>query len=130
MNEHCVLYAKVGKAPLCDDLSLNDQLSLLQKFANHFHLVVDEIVTSTGEDEKHDRLSMKKLFYVVCKTNAKRVVVVSSAALSSEASEMAMIVKQLNSLGAKVLEMEPGRLTISSEQLIAREQLDMETIYT
>jgi len=130
MNEHCVLYAKVGKAPFCDDLSLNDQLSLLQEFANHFHLVVDEIVTSTGEDEKHDRLSMKKLFDVVCKTNAKRVVVVSSAVLSSEASEMVTIVKQLNSLGAKVLEMEPGRLTISSEQLIAREQLDMETIYT
>lgn len=130
MNEHCVLYAKVGKAPLCDDLSLNDQLSLLHKFANHFHLIVDEVVTSTGEDETHDRLSMKKLFDVVSKANTKRVVVVSSAALSSEASEMITIVKQLNSLGAKVLEMEPGRLTISSEQLIAREHLDMETIYT
>lgn len=130
MNEHCVLYAKVGKAPLCDDLFLNDQLCLLHKIANHFHLIVDEVITSTGEDETHDRLSMKKLFDVVSKTNAKRVVVVSSAVLSSEASEMVMIVKQLNSLGVKVLEMEPGRLTISSEQLIAREQLDMETIYT
>ena len=57
MNEHCVLYAKVGKTPLCDDLSLNDQLNLLHKFANHFHLIVDEVVTSTGEDEKFDRLS-------------------------------------------------------------------------
>lgn len=130
MNEHCVLYAKVGKAPLCDDLSLNDQMGLLQKFANHFHLVVDEVITSTGEDENHDRHSLKKLFDAVRKANAKRVVVVSSAALSSEASEMVTIVKQLNSLGVKVLEMEPGRLTISSEQLIVREQLDMETIYS
>jgi len=130
MNEHCVLYAKVGKTPLCDDLSLNDQLNLLHKFANHFHLIVDEVVTSTGEDEKFDRLSTKKLYEVVGKTNANRVVVVNSAVLSSEAGEMITIVKQLNTLGAKVLEMEPGRLTITSDRLITQEKLDMETIYT
>lgn len=130
MNEHCVLYAKVGKAPLCDDLSLNDQMSLLHKFANHFHLIVDEVVTSIGEDETHDRMSVKKLYEVVSKTNANRVVVVNSAILSSEAREMVNIVKKLNSLGAIVLELEPARLTISSKDLIAQEKLDMETIYT
>lgn len=130
MNEHCVLYAKIGKAPLCDELSLNDQMSLLHKFANHFHLIVDEVISSTGEDENHDRLSMKKLFDVVGKANAKRVVVVSSDVLSSDASEMVTIVKQLNSLGAKVLELEPANLSISSKDLIAQEKLDMETIYT
>ena len=130
MNEHCVLYAKVGKAPLCDDLPLNDQQNLLHKFANHFHLIVEGVVTSTGEDETHDRLSRKKLYEVVGKTNAIRVVVVNSAVLSSEADEMVTIVKHLNTLGAKVLEMEPGRLTITSDYLIKQEKLDMETIYT
>ena len=43
---------------------------------------------------------------------------------------MITIVKQLNTLGAKVLEMEPGRLTITSDRLITQEKLDMETIYT
>lgn len=123
-KDNCIIYARYSNEPLCDDLTVEEQVTQLREYAAAQQMEGCSVVSGTFEGDDSQRLSIRNLFHEVECHKPGTVLVTSCDRLSSDVEEFQAIAGHLLDCGANIHELEPCCLKIKSTEVLSQLQAE------
>ena len=114
MSQKCILFARIGTSPMCDDLFIDGQLKILRFHAEQRGWSVECAVTEQGIGALDPwRVGTIELVQMVKEHQVDYVLVMNYNRLSRTVDGLIKIAQELEKYGTKIVSVNEGELNTS-----------------